>query len=293
MINENSYICYNWFPIIAEHILDVEESFYRQAGVSRLHQASIFQPESVKKGDIVFVKTDFIYNGYFQNNLLDRITNPFILVSGISSFHIGSNGDLSYKKILENPNLIKWFCTNPPFDINDKIVPLPIGFEEYEREGGNQNFINYMRLSRIPFEQKKNKILLPYHNFSTNIKRKELYDLLSTNEFVEVQKEKLSFQEYMKLLNEYKFIICLEGAGPDVHRNYESLLLDCVPINISNNIEKLFKYYELPGIFLKSWDTLNFENLNDIIEQKSFDNIEKFLNIGFHIENIMKVKNEN
>lgn len=290
MINKDSYICYNWFPMISDHALDIDESFYKEAGTSRLHNKNWFDPKRVKKDDIVFVKTDYIYNGYFQNILLDKIEEPFILITGISSYHVGSNGDKSYRKIVESKNVIKWFCTNPP-ELDDKIIPIPIGFEEYEREGGNQNLLNYMRFSRIPFKDKKNKILLPYHNFETNPKRKKIYETLLGNPNVEIQKNKLNFEEYLELLNQYKYIICLEGSGPDVHRNYESLVLDCVPINIANTIENLFRYYKIPGLFLKDWqDLLNFDKIQCNIDEELFYNIDEFLSINFHIENIKNKK---
>ena len=75
---------------------------------------------------------------------------------------------------------------------------------------------------------------MPYHTFDTNPQRKMLFESLSQLSFVETQDNKLSWHEYMKLLDEYKFIICLEGSGPDVHRNYESLLVNSIPINIKN-----------------------------------------------------------
>lgn len=293
MINKDSYICYNWFPIIADHCLDFDKEYYKSIGVSRLHSKQNFLPEDVKDNDIIFVKTDYIFHGHFQNTFLQKINKKFILLSGGSSYHIGSNGDQSYKKILDSEHLIKWFCTNSPNLEHEKIVPLPIGFEEYEREGGNQFLLDYMRNNRIPFKYKKDKILLPYHNFETNPKRKELFELLSKNPFVEVQTQKLSFSDYLSLLNNYKFVICLEGSGPDVHRNYECLLLDSIPINISNNIEKLFHFYGLPNVFVKSWQTLNFEQISNTINLALFDNVEKFLNIGYHIDNIMRIKNEN
>ena len=61
--NDLTFICYNWMPCVADHVLDLQESFYRSAGVSRLHSSDTFDPSKVQDGDLIFVKTDFIFNG--------------------------------------------------------------------------------------------------------------------------------------------------------------------------------------------------------------------------------------
>ena len=126
-IGLNSFICYNWMPLVANHALDYSDEFYRSAGVSKLHNMDNLKPEDVKNKDIIFVKTDYIFNGIFQRDYLPKLKNKFTLISAGSSYHIGSNGNMSYLKILNSPNLLKWYCTNPPSVKNHKIVPLPIG----------------------------------------------------------------------------------------------------------------------------------------------------------------------
>jgi hypothetical protein len=260
--------------------MDHGEDFYNSVGVSRLHDHDFFRPEDVEEGERVFIKTDYIYNGYFQNYILPKISSKFILVSGISSYHVGSNGASSYSDILESPKLIKWYCTNPPDCESEKIVPLPIGFEEREREGGNQELISKCRKNRTKFKNKKDKVLLPHHTLNTNPQRAELFAMLANLDFVEVQRDKLSWPEYMAMLDKYKYVICLEGSGPDVHRNYECLLVDSIPINIDNTIRSLFEHYNLPGVFIEDWgdlDTSAFDNT-----KYSFDNVDKFLKIKYH-----------
>ena len=214
--------------------------------------------------------------------------NKFTLITGGSSYHIGSNGDTSYREIIQSPNLIKWLCTNPPSGNRDKIIPLPIGFEERERVGGNQQLIHSHRLNRTPFQDKKEKILLPHHTFNTNPERKDLFVYLSKLPFVETQTEKLPWTDYMKLIDEYKFVLCLEGSGPDVHRNYECLLVDCVPINLKNPIHFLFEYHKLAGVFLGGWEDLRGDVFNQINSVKyNQENSDSFLKIKYH-NNILR-----
>tara|TARA_R110000796_G_scaffold94788_1_gene199700 strand:+ start:297 stop:1166 length:870 start_codon:yes stop_codon:yes gene_type:complete len=282
---KDMFICYNWFPMVADHVVDLPESFYTKHGISRLHSCDHFDPKSVGEGDVIFVKTDFIVNGYFNKNVLPYLNKKFSLITGISSYQLGRDDAGAVSEILANKNLNKLFCVHPPAIEDDKIVPLPIGFEEKERDGGNQNVINFHYHMKKKFSLKKSKVLLPYHTLSTNPERSNLISLLSQLPFVEIQKEKLSFTDYLSLLNDYKFVICLEGSGPDLHRNYEALLVDSIPINIKNVISNLFDYHDVPGVFLDSWFQLNKEKYEQILNfPYNCDNIDKFLRVEHHTD---------
>ena len=285
------YICYNWMGMVADHCLDFSRADYKSWGVEPLHSKGPFKPENVKDGDVVFVKTDYVFNGAFQQ-IAKKITNPYTLITGASSYKV-SDGQ-SIRSLLDDKNLKKWYCTNAPTHINQKFVPLPIGFEEKERPGGDQLVLDRLRKGRTKFEDKINKILLPYHDLSTNPQRNALCAMLRRMPFVEVQEEKLPFEEYVKNIDRYKFVICLEGSGPDVHRNYEALLVDTVPINSRNIIEDLFKEYTLPGEFVDTWDDLD-DNYFQNMSEKDY-NVEgngQFLRVGFHTLNIKENRNEN
>ena len=283
-------INYNWMPTIADHVLDFTSAFYESIGVTRLHDIDAFKPEAVKKNDLIFVKTDYIYHGEFQNDLIDRIPCEFKLITGGSSYHIGSNNN-SYLKILNSPKLVKWSCTNPPDIGNDKIIPLPIGFEEKERDGGDQELLRAKRENRTPFDQKKDKVLLPHHTLNTNPERKKLFEELRSLEFVESQSSRLGFSDYLDKVNEYKYVICLEGSGPDVHRNYECLLMESVPINKKNTIEKVFDCHKLPSLFLSNWNKLKplwEEGSGTLPFSNDMDNAEAFLSVDYHANLIRK-----
>jgi hypothetical protein len=282
---ENSFIYYNWMPLVAQHAMDLSADFYESAGVSRLHNHETLDPASVRDGDVIFVKTDYIFNGVFQNKILPQIKSKFTLVSGISSYHVGSNGDTSYQKMINSPNVLKWYCTNPPLVQNDKIIPIPIGFEERERPGGNQESITKHFEEKTPFGEKKDKILLPYHTLETNPRRNALCQFLKHLPFVDTQERKLPWTEYMALVNEYKFVVCLEGSGPDVHRNYECLLVNSVPINVENTIQSLFEYHSLPGVFIDSWISLSENRFKEMLKNDyNFTNVENFLKVEYHVD---------
>lgn len=269
-------------PTIADHCMDHPEEFYNSCGVSRLHNHPTMNAENVKENDIVFIKTDEIFNGNFQKNILPRIKNKFVLISGISSYSIDSSSCLD----IINNNLIKyWFCTNPPNINSDKLVPLPIGFEEKERDGGNQEILRKHWNNKTYWGNKSDLVYLPYHTMGTNPKRDQQIRFLESLNFVYIEKNKLPFDEYLNKMDKYKFIICLAGAGHDTHRNYESLLVGSVPIMINSPVKKIYDYYELPSVFLDNWASLSKNTYKD---KYSFDTVKDFLNIGFHTERVLR-----
>jgi len=281
------FICYNWMPSIADHILDLPECFYKQAGTSRLHNIDNFNPYAVKDGDLIFVKTDFIVDGTFENKYMDKIFNRFNLITGISSYQLGQDADDRYKRILNHPNLNKWICTNPPLEKNEKFIPIPIGFQEPDRPGGRQEFLDQIRQSRTPYGEKKDGIFLPYHDSNTNPQRAQLFQMLSQLPFVHAQTEKQNLVEYYASLNKYKFVIGLEGSGPDIHRNYETLLVGSIPIGVKNVIKRVFDCHQVESVFLDSWHELD-NNLFDKLLKTSY-NISRnddFLTIDNHISNL-------
>ena len=275
------YINYNWFGTIADHCLDISAEEYEKAGVSIPHDKGLM-PQNVKGDDIIFVKTDFIYYGTFQELFLPQIQESFTLISGVSSLDVLRGADIS--PILLSPFLKKWYCTNAPI-ISEKIVPIPIGCEEKERAGGDQEEIHQWRQNHKLFKDKKDKILLPYHTASTNKERADLINFLSSLDCVDVQTEKLSFGDYLNLLNEYKFVICLEGAGQDLHRFYETLLVGAVPIAIKNSITALFNYWKVPGVFLSSWEDLDVEACDAKVD---FSNVDSFLKVEHYSDIITR-----
>ena len=110
---------------------------------------------------------------------------------------------------------------------------------------------------------------------------------------METQEEKLSFEDYLRKIDQYKFVICLEGSGPDIHRNYESLLVGTIPINMKNCIHELFKTYKLPGEFVTSWNNLNTETFPTMLRNShNLEVLDEFLKISFHANNI-KGNNDN
>ncbi len=274
--------------LAADHCLDYPQEYYISEGCSRIHDKQDFVPEDVQSGDIVFVKTDFIYTGQFTQQYFNRIKNPFILVTGVSSFQVGANGNKDYIELLESEKVLKWFCTNPPELSHRKLHAIPIGFEEYERPGGNQTILSIFS-ERDNTSNKLDKVYLPYHTLSTNPNRVENVEYLKSLDFVEVETSRMGFYDYLEKMSKYKYVICLEGAGWDTHRNYEALLVGSIPIMKSSVISQIYKKEQLPSVFINDWTKLAEKSIPQY-SPDMFKKVKNFLKIGYHLDKIRASK---
>ena len=282
------FINYNWMPTISDHVIDSDDNFYINAGISRLHQKENLQPEDVKENDIVFVKTDYIYHGQFIN-VLKLIKNKFTLISAGSSYNV-SYGHPSYLDILNSDKVKYWFCTNPPNIDHPKLIGMPIGFEEKEREGGDQEVIKKHWDNKLRWEDKIDKLYLSYHTLGNNPNRDKNINYLSSLDFVHVERNKLPFDKYLDEAGKYKYTICLEGSGFDTHRNYESLLVGSIPIMIDSSVRSVYEDWGLPSIFVDEWtdicSNLDLEKYDQL--NKLSRNVADFLKIESHKQKILK-----
>ena len=264
-MNNSDLIYYNFMTKPANHCLDMTDEYYKSCGVSRGNNNG-FDISKLKDGDIIFVKSDYIFNGMFQANYLNSIKTKFILISGVSSYSV-DEGVQTYKNILNNENLIKWFCTNPPIEKHEKLEWLPIGFEEKEREGGNQELLKSFYKNEYIWEDKKDKIYIPYHGPSHQ-SRKNNIEIISNLINVEVEKNKLDFTSYLKKMSEYKFVLSLRGSGWDCHRHYEALLVNSVPIIDGGPIINALIENNLPAINTSDIKNISYNNLYKFEKEK-------------------------
>jgi len=276
-------IFYNWMPCVADLVLDYPENYYHAFNTIREHDKdnlTLEDIEGMKPNTKIFIKTDFLKDRTFQTQILPKIKTPFILISGVSSYQVGD-----YQSILDSEYLVKWFCTNPPC-YDSKVVGLPIGFEEKNRAGGNQEVLKYFYNTK--HKDKLNRVLLPYHTESTNPKRTEYINYLKGLSFVDVQEEKLPFKEYLSLLSRYRFCVCLEGAGNDTHRNYECLLTETIPIMKISTVDMVYHQDDLPCISVADWYNITNQFFSSFSEDEyDFNNVREFMLTKTHAERIM------
>lgn len=280
-MNFDYLLPYNIWGTLCDHVMDFSAEYYKSQGVTKLHNKLNFDPKDIKEGDFVFVKTDYVVDGSFLN-ICKKIENYYFLITGNSSYCIGRDCKFNFKKIYSYGKIIKWMSTNAPCDeynnLYDDIIPIPIGFAEMDRPSANQEILKSFYNRKKSWQDKKNKILLPNHTLSTNKERFNEVNFLKDNSLIDYCENKLDLVRYLDKLNDYKYVICLEGSGYDVHRTYESYLVGSIPIiKYNSSIYNLLKYWHLPFICVDDWKELDreyclynkidfdFSNIDDIL----------------------------
>lgn len=223
-------------------------------------------PEKYNNPKIIYMYNDSIIN---LSNIIDRFENNFILISGNSDEDIIEE---KYKKLADNPKIIKWYTQNLCFKHN-KVKPFTIGLaNERWLHGFSQNFINI-------YKQNNKKINEVYFNFNinTHYSRIECYNkLINIYKFLEYTNPIENF----KRLSGYKFCICPRGNGIDTHRLAECWYLKVVPIILENDYVNIIKNnISLPIIILKDWNELKNMKLN--YNDYNF-NYDKYIDFNYY-----------
>jgi hypothetical protein len=270
----NSFIFYNFLPSISDHIIDAK---YHNRKVH--HNYPQFIIDNIKDGDTIFVKTDLLPNFF---NIFHLIKNKFILITGVSDLPI----DEKYLKYINNNKIIKWVGCNILIN-HEKILKLPIGFQENELPGGNQILLKQLYNNKRPFDDKKNKLLLT-NTSNTHSSRNKINIIFNNRDFADILNTRLDFENFMKKIDEYKFVLAPRGNGVDTHRFCEILLMGSIPIVESSGLDDL--YNKFPCIIVKSFADIDINLLNSYkyhLEKEK--NIQRYLiieNITDLIKNI-------
>tara|TARA_Y100000817_G_C16861480_1_gene545964 strand:+ start:1988 stop:2824 length:837 start_codon:yes stop_codon:yes gene_type:complete len=195
------------------------------------------EKDLIEKSFSFFVKTDYIL--YFKAYILPFIKKKFILITHNAAEIVGKDSE-----IIENPYLLKWFGQN--MTPNEKGVGLPLGLENYDHNHHNNELINKYK------DNKKENLL--YINFSlhTNPKRKQIMENIKQRFPVN---EKKNWDGYIEDLSTYKYCLSPPGFGPDCHRIWECMYVNCIPIVKRDPI--LFTHFrDLPILWVDDFDVI-------------------------------------
>ncbi len=261
-----------------------------------------------KYGSTIYLHFDMVEQ--FINNLMDKMENPFIIVSG-NSDHTTPDDFPSSSRLLENPKLLAWFSQNTIGD-HPKLHHLPIGLD-YHTLSFNRGLhewcntrtpippkIQELSLTAIrkvlkPLEQTNYKVSVTNFHLAMGgpIRRTEyrlpIYNTLKNKSCV-VWLSKQTREEFWQTLNEYAFVVCPFGNGLDTHRTWEVLCMGRIPIVQKSPLNKV--YEGLPIVEVEDWNCITEEWLeskfNEIIQGK-FKYEKLFL--SYWVKKIMDIKN--
>jgi len=235
------FITGDGFRALAEHILDED--------------ACNINLSSFKKGDVVFIKTEFLDR--FIGEFLPKIPEPFILITHNSDCDIP--GKWSF--LLDEPKLLAWFGQNVMDASHPKLHPLPIGITNRYNFNGEAS-VYFSALKKAQMRQKHPKQVLAYWNMNIGThpqERKESYEHFSNMKACLTLHHLVPFKNYVRNLLKSHFIVSPRGNGLDCHRTWEALYFGAIPIVKHSGIDSLFE--GLPVLIIEDWSQVSEELL--------------------------------
>lgn len=231
-------------------------------------------------GMSIFITSDSLE--FFVSNILDRITNKFILVTGMSikTCPVEALKQRSFFKLINNKYLIRWCSQNNVIQKYPLILQIPLGLDYHavyndpikwtniadgntpvEQEKYLLDVIN----NSLPFYERINKI---YVNFDINAdrfgQRKQCLKDIPQN-LLKMYQQKLKRTQTWINTSKYAFVLSPYGQGMDCHRTWEALILGSIPIIKSKEFIKMFE--DLPVLFVSDWKEVTQELLDNTIKE--------------------------
>lgn len=243
-ISSYPFISGDTFRAIANHIID--ETNLK------------FNPSSVKNGDIIFLKTDYV--PLFFPLLHRQITNKYILIThnsdcsplSLNTIH-NPQTELRFAEYLDDPKLIFWFAQNVDNYKHEKLIPLPIGIANSQWTHGRKSLFE-KALRQIPtWDEKQNRVYVNFSIPNNPKERKTAWNYFSNKSFSFCTEMKPPAQ-YLNEMKQFRFAVAPFGNGNDCHRTWEALLLNCIPITKHSALDPLFE--DLPVILVDDWSEI-------------------------------------
>lgn len=265
------------------------------------HNRCRMDPESVKNGEAIFVKTDFF--DFFAKDVTPRINASYIIVS--------HNGDLSvpdgqddaprigmskyvtsnilmehYRtgKLIAHYGQNTWWKNNtlesrPPY-----LHCLPIGFENRQYPIGKSIHVYAEALQKFVINRnetaadKKPLLLIAFYPKSRVPDRHKVLSILrvfppkgqSKPENPFYNYTDLSHMEWLEAIGHHKFVLAPFGHGLDTHRISEILLMGGIPVMRRSTISSCYddSDYEVRGMKRGSLPIVLVDNWEDVTKER-------------------------
>lgn len=183
---------------------------------------------------------------FCRSELLEELINCLkIPQKGISV--IAGNSDRNFE---EAPiNLLECFeysfLQNSEISDNNRIFTLPIGIENLRL--GINGLPKNLRSTTPWIHRPKSVLIGP---FSPTHKSREIFlakETFRSSTFTSIKSSVLP-NDYAKIVEKHRFVVCPRGNGIDTHRFWETLYRGSVPIVLRDSWSKSLKIHNLPMI---------------------------------------------
>lgn len=236
----------------------------------RLYKRDI---ECVKKEDLDYV--NFLMS---KNDLLELCSNikdmNFIIFTNLEDTPIDN---YIFDKI--PPNVLSINAVNA-ISHGGKVNPIPYGVQRRLTEYDNRIDILKEKMSE---NVSPTHLLYVNHSENTNKERLGIVEKFIHYDWAIVDKNRISYSDYLEKINQSKFMICPIGNAIDCHRNWEVLYMRRVPIMKKNDyLEYLMKDY--PVLFVDDYSDITEDIL--ISNQHLFDKMQNINLENLNVRNL-------
>lgn len=220
------------------------------------HEAGgVCDPLKVKKGDSIFVESDFLKS--FFKDVSPHIAYPYVLVS--------HNGDVNiteeYISYIDD-KLIHWYAQNLVID-HPKITPLPIGLENMHFN--NNGSVNRFEKNRSKKMEKKPRMLVAFNVMTNTAERIPALTYFKQHKCADVLPSVIVADQYLPRLTSYMFVVSPPGNGLDCIRTWEAMYVGVVPIVKKSAATTYFKKIGLPMYVVDSWNEFDKIGSNHLL----------------------------
>jgi hypothetical protein len=216
---------------------------YRAMADQVFDETGSADPARLGPGTLVFVGVQRLRE--FESEVVPLVQGPIVLITHQGDLAI----DDRYRDLAEHPKILHWFAQNCLLE-HPKVTPLPIGLEDrWRHNNGELSDFRKLRGNRPA----KPRIA---HAFSlgTNLeKRLECYRSLKACAVADELEQPLNSRLYRNRVKEYMFVASPPGNGPDCHRTWEAMYMNCVPIVENNSMNRFFRSLGLPMLLVDEW----------------------------------------
>jgi len=218
----------------------------------------------IKDNDVIFCHVELLKNLF---SLLNS-TN----LKNLTLISAQSDKNINQKIFSKKPESIeRWFSTNVIYK-HESLYPIPLGVNNdfYSINLIEQDFKNFT------FKQKEEKSNSIYSSFNVNTRFLHRHYAMKNaikSKKVSFNQHKKNKKQYLKQLNEHKYILSPWGNGVDTHRIWEALYANCIPIVKDHVVFSSFR--SLPIKFVKNYKNLD-SNLNQSINDSEYLEIADF-----------------
>jgi hypothetical protein len=265
---------------------------FRQTGDDRMQAQMPAHKRYRGNADAWSLFVNMLHVGTFAEKILDRIEQPFTLVTGDSDLSAGpSNLPVdTLEQILNHPYLVQWFVQNCAYD-HVKLHHMPIGMDYHSmsRKGGNGTWGGFLEpvrqeqildAARFGAPNLQDKIPAAFCNWQHVLSRGDRLECITNISLDAIHLENPDTPRAQTWRNnaQYLFTVSPFGMGMDCHRTWEALLLGSIPIVRSSSIDPLFA--GLPVCIVKNWSEVKgtyLERQRQRILESEFDFSRLFL----------------